>query len=98
MSYQNAKEILPERLMKEIQQYIQGQTLYIPREDEPKRWGEKSGSRKVLRERNEAICQAYEQGVTKDQLAKQYYLSVETIRKIIYQKGKNDSTHSPHSS
>ncbi|MEB7771011.1 CD3324 family protein [Kurthia gibsonii] len=88
MSYQNAKEILPEKLMKEIQQYVQGQTLYIPRKDEPKRWGEKSGSRKALYERNEAICKAYAQGATKEQLAQKYYLSVETIRKIIYQKGK----------
>lgn len=40
MSYVNAGDVLPEHLVKEIQKYIDGQILYIPRKSEnPKAWG-----------------------------------------------------------
>ena len=38
MSYIRADEILPKELLEAIQQYIDGQTIYIPRK-EKRKWG-----------------------------------------------------------
>lgn len=34
MSYMNAEDVLPKVLIKEIQEYIDGQLIYIPRKNE----------------------------------------------------------------
>ncbi|MFY4775697.1 CD3324 family protein [Metabacillus sp. RGM 3146] len=87
MKYANAAEILPERLISEIQQYIQGETLYIPKPKENRqKWGTLSGIKKALAERNGSIKEAYRNGQTIHQLAEEYYLSIETIKKIVYSK------------
>ena len=36
MSYRNAKEILPAKLLEEIQRYIKGEIIYIPKQNEEK--------------------------------------------------------------
>lgn len=33
MSYQNAKNILPKEIVAQIQHYIQGETIYIPKKN-----------------------------------------------------------------
>ena len=46
MKYINAKFLLPDALVKELQHYIQGGYLYIPTDQtQQKCWGEKSGYR-----------------------------------------------------
>ena len=46
MSYVNANEVLPDALVQEIQKYLDGQLLYIPRKQSNAfSWGEKSGIR-----------------------------------------------------
>ena len=30
MKYNNAQDILPDKLLKELQQYVSGETLYVP--------------------------------------------------------------------
>ena len=53
MKYINAKFLLPDALVKELQHYIQGGYLYIPTDQtQQKRWGEKSGYRQELQQRN----------------------------------------------
>ncbi|MDF1508644.1 CD3324 family protein [Robertmurraya sp. DFI.2.37] len=85
MKYTNAKNVLPEKLISEIQKYIQGETLYIPKqEQEYQKWGTASGSRKMLDRRNAAIKESYRNGCSIEQLAEEYFLSTETIKKIIY--------------
>lgn len=84
MKYINAAEILPERLLKELQTYLDGEILYIPRSSTKKSWGTDSGSRTFYRERNEEIKRLYQQGSSIDTLAKQYRLADSTIKKIIY--------------
>ena len=59
MRYLNASEILPDELLREIQKYTQGETLYIPKENERKKWGENSGSRSYYIERNSKILEKY---------------------------------------
>lgn len=84
MKYSNAEEVLPERLLNELQTYLDGELLYIPRSSTKKSWGTDSGSRTFYRERNEEIKSLYKQGCSIDALAKQYRLADSTIKKIIY--------------
>ena len=51
-----------------------------------KSWGELSGYRKELSKRNKAIIEKYQNGLSIEELADEYHLSVYAIRKIVYQK------------
>lgn len=85
MNYINAKVILPDNLVTEIQKYIQGGYLYIPSQTQPrKKWGENSGSRDYIRNRNEDICKKYNNGFKIKDLAKDFFLSIDSIKKIVY--------------
>lgn len=87
MKYINAKDLLPDTLVKELQSYIQGGYIYVPTEQaQQKHWGEVSGYRQQLQQRNCHIIEEYQKGISMDCLAKKYCLSVYAIRKIIYQK------------
>ena len=84
MSYRNAKEILPAKLLEEIQRYINGEIIYIPKQDEEKiKWGIKNGSRKKYDKRNNDIKALKNGGMTVDEIARAYYLSADSIRKIL---------------
>ncbi len=87
MKYINASEILPETLVEKLQEYIQAGYLYVPaKAKQHKSWGEVSGCRKEFAERNKAIISQYRSGISVEELAESYCLSVYAIRKIIYQK------------
>ena len=87
MKYINANEILPVRLIEELQEYMQAGYIYIPAKSEQhKFWGEISGCRKELEDRNKRIISDYKQGISMENLADSYHLSVYAIRKIIYKK------------
>ena len=89
MKYINANKVLPEKLIVEIQKYVQGETLYIPKpETEHRKWGTSSGGRRLLDRRNAAIRNSFNSGSSIQQLAKEYYLSDETIKKIVYSHKK----------
>ena len=87
MKYINAKTLLPEALVEELQNYIQAGYIYVPAKEEQHRsWGEVSGYRKELEKRNEKIRTKYRQGFSVEELARRYCLSISAIRKIIYHK------------
>lgn len=87
MNYVKAEKILPEDLLKEVQKYIQGQYLYIPAKPQArKKWGENSGHREYIRSRNEIIRSKYISGYKIQDLSEEFYLSIESIRKIVYSK------------
>ncbi len=87
MKYQKANLILPPHLVAELQEYLQGEYLYVPAKKEQRRsWGECSGYREEIKERNRTIVLEYNQGLSIENLALKYSLSVFSIRKIIYQK------------
>ena len=87
MKYVNAKLLLPDVLVEELQEYIQGGYLYIPAVQEQRKcWGELSGYRRELQQRNDRIREAYQKGASIDDLADEYCLSIHAIRKIVYQK------------
>ncbi|WP_449620119.1 CD3324 family protein [Robertmurraya sp. Marseille-Q9965] len=83
MKYTNATKVLPEELIEEIQKYVQGETLYIPKLEYQK-WGTSSGGRRMLDRRNRNIRNSFRNGISIQQLAKDYHLSIETIKKIVY--------------
>lgn len=84
MSYKNAEHILPKELLERVQEYADGECLYIPRREETKlRWGTTTPTKKLLEIRNRAIYEDYQQGMTTHMLADKYYLSVKSIQRII---------------
>ena len=84
MIYKNGRDVLPPSLLKELQKYVQGELVYIPKpSDRRASWGEVSGTRKLLAERNEEIYRFFTSGWTIVDLEKKYHLSGESIRKII---------------
>jgi len=87
MKYLNAQVILPDALVKELQTYVQGGYIYVPVErEQQKRWGEVSGYRKELEQRNQQIKTEYQSGISMECLSGKYCLSLYAVRKIIYQK------------
>lgn len=88
--YQNAADILPPRLLAELQRYAAGEQLYIPRPTERLPWGAKSGARADLARRNETIRERWREGVPIETLMREFHLGYDSIRKIVH--GKNGST------
>lgn len=84
MQYRNAATILPLRLLREIQSYAGGELLYIPADAGPKtEWGARSGAKLRYRQRNAEIRSRYRNGETLGELAGTYFLSEDSIRKIV---------------
>lgn len=84
MKYIKANNVLPEDMIKSIQEYVDGEFLYIPRKDDNhKTWGEKSGAKDMLKNRNNEIFQKYNQGINARELSIMYYLSEQSIRRIV---------------
>jgi len=87
MKYKKAQEILPQDIIELIQEYVDGGYLYIPtKKDTKKSWGEKSGIKKELSERNKEIFNKYNKGISVKELVNQYYLTKSSIRRIIRQQ------------
>lgn len=84
MKYKNAAEVLPASLLTEIQRYINGEVLYIPTGERHGKWGEKNGSKQYYENRNRLIKLQYKTGDTIDQIAVEYGLAYETVRKVVY--------------
>ena len=90
--YLKADSIFPKELLIEIQKYAQGELIYIPKpKDTREKWGFYTGSRKIISERNDEICRHFQNGVPINALADKYFLSVESIKRIVYNTNKIDS-------
>lgn len=89
MPYLKGEEALPAELLAEIQKYVQGTLVYIPRQGRARLgWGRRNGAREALDRRDAAIREAAARGVGLDQLADEYSLSTDAIRKVLYRKPK----------
>lgn len=85
MKYVKANSILPISLIEELQNYIQGGYIYIPSKNENKKgWGELSGYKREIEKRNKKIRMDYKHGKSLEELSKSYFLSIHSIKKIIY--------------
>ena len=85
MSYKKAVDVLPNGLLRAVQQYIDGEYIYIPRkEDRKQAWGANTQTRKTRQARNLEILCRRQAGCSVAQLAEQYFLSEKAIYKIIH--------------
>ncbi|WP_346942409.1 CD3324 family protein [Clostridium sp.] len=90
VKYVKAQKVLPEEIIELIQQYIDGEYLYIPRKIEnEKSWGEKNGARNSFKKRNGEILKKYIHGLKAAELAREYFLSEQSIRRIISNEKKS---------
>ncbi len=86
MNYKKGADVLPARLLKEIQEYVEGSLVYIPKRSSKAGWGYVSGAREAIDQRNRKIMYLFEHGETMESLADRFHLSEDTIRKIVYRK------------
>jgi len=84
MRYIKAEEILPEVLIRQIQQYADGIYIYIPRKPGTRQaWGQKTNYKAELRLRNRHIREDHAAGVSVSDLSARYHLSEKSIRRIL---------------
>ncbi len=84
MSYIKAEEILPEEVLAIVQEYVDGQMLYIPRKPEHKRrWGACTGTKQSLELRNTNIYAKFQDGASAKDLAEEYFLTEKSVQRII---------------
>lgn len=89
MGYVKADEVLPLEIIEIIQEYVEGQNIYIPKKsDNRAAWGEKTQIRDELAVRNQAICEEYADGTCVSELAAKYFLSKKSIQRIVREAKK----------
>ncbi len=87
MKYKNAGEVLPSELVEEIQKYIQGEFLYVPKKD--KQTHRAITNYKIeLEKRNDRIYKMHLEGMKNRQLAQNFSLAQSSIRRIIIEQRK----------
>ena len=83
-NYKNGREILPADLLAEVQKFVQGELIYIPKKESNRAgWGELNGARNYLRQRNREICNLFQKGWSIEKLIKRFHLSEDSVKKII---------------
>lgn len=89
MSYASARDIFPEDILKIIQQYVDGEYIYIPKKEENKiAWGELTQGKNEILNRNARIYEDYLSGISMQSLSERYYLSPKSIQRIVSQEKK----------
>ena len=84
VSYIKAEEILPEELIRQIQEYADGVYIYIPRKPGTRHpWGQKTDYKAELTIRNNRIRNDYAAGESVAALSRRYHLSEKSIRRIL---------------
>ncbi len=86
MKYRNAGEVLPQTLIEQIQQYVQGEYIYVPVKKATK--STPTEYKRELRYRDGHIYVNALEGVTKGKLAHIYNLSPSSVRRIIISQRK----------
>ena len=84
MSYIKAENVLPQDLIRQIQEYADGVYIYIPRKPGTRHaWGQKTDYKAELKLRNDAIREDYLRGTRIPTLSLKYNLSEKSIRRIL---------------
>ena len=84
MSYIKAEEILPEELIRQIQEYIDGAYIYIPRKPGARHaWGQETDYKAELKARNDRIRNDFAAGISVAALSRKFNLSEKSIRRIL---------------
>ena len=92
MSYPKIYEVLPKDIILQIQDYIEGEVIYIPKRSENKKsWGDCTDTKEILSLRNKKIYYDYCDGISVQQLAQKYFLAEKSIQRIIRYEKNNAS-------
>ncbi len=83
MKYKNANKVLPNDLVNLLQEYVQGEYLYIPIKNRYKALNVETEYKTELIKRDSKIYTKHLEGVSNKRLARQYNLSESSIRRII---------------
>ena len=84
MGYIRAEEILPIDIIELIQQYVDGENIYIPRRESHRQaWGAGTKIRQELLARNRQIYEEHLAGSRTSELAYKYFLSEKSIQRIL---------------
>lgn len=84
MGYKRGDSILPAELIQQIQKYVDGEYVYIPRlAENRKRWGDNTDIRQTLELRNQEIFRKYQSGARVSELSEEYHISTQGIYKIL---------------
>ena len=86
MKYRKVTDILPAELVDKIQDYIQGEYIYIPRREKNK--SNATAYQKELQRRDANIYLKVLEGISKKELAEKYNLSGSSIRRIVVAQRK----------
>ncbi len=88
VGYPKIYEVLPKDIILQIQDYIEGEVIYIPKRSENKKsWGDCTDTKEILSLRNKKIYYDYCDGISVQQLAQKYFLAEKSIQRIIrYEK------------
>lgn len=94
MSYVKAQCVLPREILELVQEYAEGQYLYIPKKDENRKsWGTNTNFKHEVKLRNRAIYTRYISGCSTSELAEEFYLSTKSIQRIVLQEKKSHSNY-----
>jgi len=88
MKYENADNIFPKELVREIRQYMPEGYVYISPKGSRKEWGSISGQKEELVKRNIQIYEDYQSGKSIETISKERYLSKGSIYRILKQFSK----------
>lgn len=89
MGYMKAEEILPIEIIELIQQYVDGENIYIPRKSSHRQaWGTGTHIKQELLRRDRQIYEDYLAGKKIKELACKYYLSEKSIQRILREMKK----------
>lgn len=84
MSYIRAEDILPKDVLELVQQYVDGQMIYIPRKSECHlSWGTGTDTKRDLMIRNSKMYEEYRSGMTVRELSERYFLAEKSVQRII---------------
>jgi len=87
MGYMRALEVLPDAMVREIQKYVEGELIYIPKLNKAA-WGTKTNTKAVLKKRNREIYADYREGMSVSELSQKYYLAEKSMCRIIKQENE----------
>ncbi len=86
MKYINANDVLPANLLEQIQEYVQGEYLYIPVRDKVE---SVTDYKTELEKRDRHIYTKYLEGMNQKRLSRIYNLSESSIRRIVMKQRKS---------
>lgn len=96
MSYLRAEDVLPMELLALVQEYVSGESIYIPSRGK-KNWGDGTDTRVVLERRNQDIIRKYRNGTSIKDLSREYFLTEKSIQRIIRKHKSSDTPESRRS-